>query len=308
LWEVLEIFWPRYHLSRNFIACPKSTKSGAGERVTKVQGRNLTIIPFSLGTDSGDEEEKVGRVKKAKMSIEEKLRKEKRAKIMEDIRKPIILTPGSKRGRNIQEEWEQLQPCGGAESTPGQATPARRGQKMSQTPIRSFLVSETAEERKNKMKRVQKPGATAARATDRSSSVASPNLKRAIKKTEKIKRVPEVTRGIKMSAGKVTLISKMFETASKAPNMTHKQPEQHNHNTVCVMPEFRLETSISAVCSAPSYPEMSSQSGMTAQPIGKQISGHVTPDVAQEPIRDEKQTGPDHVGDDSHLCLGNKPE
>ena len=179
---------------------------------------------------------------------------------------------------------------------------------MSQTPIRSFLVSETAEERKNKMKRAQKPGATAAKVTDRSSSVASPNLKRAIKRTEKIKRVPEVTRGMKMSAGKVNIISKMFETASKAPNMINKQTEQHNHNTVCVMPEFRLETGISAVCSAPSYPEMSSQSGRTAQPIGEQISGHVTPDVAPEPIRDEKQTGPDHVGDDSHLCLGNKPE
>ena len=179
---------------------------------------------------------------------------------------------------------------------------------MTQTPIRSFLVSETAEERKNKMKEVQKPGATAARATERSSSVASPNLKRARKKTEKIKRVPEATRGIKLSAGKVTLISKMFEAAPKATNMTYKQPEQHNHNTLYVMPEFRLETSKTSVSSTPPYPEMSFQSGKKDKPIGKQISGHVTPDVAQEPIRDEKQTGPDHVGDDSHLCLGNKPE
>ena len=55
---------------------------------------------------------------------------------------------------------------------------------MMQTPIRPFLVSETAEERKKKMKEVKKPRATAARAPDMSSSVASPSLRRARKKTE----------------------------------------------------------------------------------------------------------------------------
>ena len=179
---------------------------------------------------------------------------------------------------------------------------------MSPTPIQSFLVSQTAEERKSQMRSVQKPRTTATGATEMSSSAASPKLKRATKKTHKIKRVPEVTRGLRMSEGKVTLISKLFETSSKAANMTHKQPEQHNHNTVYVLPALGPNTGISAVCSTPPYPEMSSQSGRTAQPIGEQISGHVTPDVAPEPIRDEKQTGPDHVGDDSHLCLGNKPE
>ena len=37
-----------------------NTKSGAGERINKVQYRNLAIIPFNLGKDSRDEEEKLG--------------------------------------------------------------------------------------------------------------------------------------------------------------------------------------------------------------------------------------------------------
>ena len=199
------------------------------------------------------------------MMIDENLRIEKRAKILEDIRKPILLTPGSKRSRNVQEEWEQPQPYGGASPSPGQAIPAGRGMKMSQTPM-------------------QKPRTTATGATEMSSSAASPKLKRATKKTHKIKRVPEVTRGLRMSEGKVTLISKLFEASSKAANMVHKQPEQHNHNTVCILPALGPNTGISAVCSAPTYPEMSSQSGKTSQPIGRQIPGQVTPELVQQPI------------------------
>ena len=61
---------------------------------------------------------------------------------------------------------------------------------MTQTPIQPFLVSETVEERKSKMKSIQKPRAKAAGATDRSSSTASPKLKRDNKKPHKLKRVP----------------------------------------------------------------------------------------------------------------------
>ena len=167
---------------------------------------------------------------------------------------------------------------------------------MSQTPIQSFLVSQTAEERKSQMRSVQKPRTTATGATEMSSSAASPKLKRATKKTHKIKRVPEVTRGLRMSEGKVTLISKLFETSSKAANMAHKQPEQHNHNTVYVLHALGPNTGISAVCSTQTYPEMSSQSGKTSQPIGRQIPGHVTPEMVQQPIRDEKQPRPYSCG------------
>ena len=69
---------------------------------------------FNLGSFSKIEDDKLGKVKKAKMTIEDRVRKEKRDKMMEDTRKPIILTPGSKRGRHDEEEWEQPQPGTGA--------------------------------------------------------------------------------------------------------------------------------------------------------------------------------------------------
>ena len=137
---------------------------------------------------------------------------------------------------------------------------------MSQTPIQSFLVTQTPEERKNILKKIQKPRAAATKATEMSSSAASPKLKRAARKTNKIQRVPEVTRGLKMSAGKVTLLSKLFETAAKADKMTYKQPGYYNNNTVSTEPALGPNTGITAMCGTPHCPEMSFQSGNTLQP------------------------------------------
>ena len=79
------------------------------------------------------------------MTIEERMRKEKRDKILEDIRKPIILTPGSKRGRKAEEEWDQTQPSAGTPS-PSLAGGSGRHKRTTQTPIQSFLVTQTPEE------------------------------------------------------------------------------------------------------------------------------------------------------------------
>ena len=52
------------------------------------------------------------KVKMARMKIEEKIRKEKRAKLIDQIRKPLLNTPGtpgSKRARNAEEVWEESQ-------------------------------------------------------------------------------------------------------------------------------------------------------------------------------------------------------
>ena len=199
----------------------------------------------------------------------------------------------------------------GATSAPRRAiTIPRPGRmiKMSQTPIQSFLVNQTPEDRKKILMKIQKPRAPANKATEISSSAASPKLKRAAWKTIKIQRVPEVTRGLEMSAGKVTLLSKLFETATKADKMTHKQPGYHKNNTVSTGPALRPNTGITAMSSTPPYPEMSFQSGKTPEPIGTQIPGHVTPKLVRQPIRDEKQARPDHVGKDSHLSLGDIPQ
>ena len=87
----------------------------------------------------------IGRVRQVRMNIEEKIRKEKRDKMVEEIRKPLLTTPGGKRGRREDEDRE------GKERHDGD-TPATRPMspmiKMTQTPIQSFLVAQTLEERK----------------------------------------------------------------------------------------------------------------------------------------------------------------
>ena len=76
---------------------PTPTKPGRAQ-TPKMNLQKTAKINFYLGRFNLEEEAKLGKVKKAKMTIEERMRKEKRDKIMEDIRKPIILTPGSKIG------------------------------------------------------------------------------------------------------------------------------------------------------------------------------------------------------------------
>ena len=64
--------------------------------------------------------------------------------MLEELSKPIILTPGSKRGR--REEGEGEQPSAEA-GTPASCQAGGLQQKMKQTPIQSFLVSQTLEAR-----------------------------------------------------------------------------------------------------------------------------------------------------------------
>ena len=68
-----------------------------------------------------------GRVVEAKMKIEERLRKERRANQMERIRKPLLSTPGTpgaKRSRNAPEIWEGETPLEPGLSTGMEHDPA----------------------------------------------------------------------------------------------------------------------------------------------------------------------------------------
>ena len=85
----------------------------------------------------------------AKMDRE---RKEKRDSKLEMARRPLLCTPNSKRRREDTKDWEAIS---------GGGSPARRmltpGRRMSlQTPINSFLVTKTIEERRMELKKVPK--------------------------------------------------------------------------------------------------------------------------------------------------------
>ena len=150
------------------------------------------------------------------MNIEEKIMKEKRDRILEDIRKPILLTPGSKRGRHEEGEWEQAVPDAG---TPPACQAGGSRLKMKQTPIQSFFVSQTLEAHQiylNTKPRITKTPAPANIYKDMSASSASPNLRKAVRKRTKVQKIQENVRRQPMSAGKVSLITQYFEWSTRA--------------------------------------------------------------------------------------------
>ena len=71
---------------------------------------------FGMTGRKNNEEEEAGCVKKAKRKLEEQIRKEKREKQLEGIRKPILTTPNAKRERKEEGKW--LKGQGAAKGTP----------------------------------------------------------------------------------------------------------------------------------------------------------------------------------------------
>ena len=131
---------------------PRMTPRRSEKMTPKRNEQKPGKINFNLGRQTAEDEEDdpIGKVIKAKMQIEERIRKEKRDRMLEELRKPIILTPGSKRGRREEGEWEQPSADAGT-STSCQA--GALNPKMKQKPIQSrdvlpVLNASPANERK----------------------------------------------------------------------------------------------------------------------------------------------------------------
>ena len=108
---------------------------------------------------------------------------------------------------------------------------------MTQTPINSFLVTQTPEERKIILEKKTKK-----LFMDMSSSSASPKLKRAAGRAIKIRKTQEVTRKLPMSAGKVSLLSKYFETEEQSTSMMKNQPGSNNNSCMDLDQNLKQET------------------------------------------------------------------
>ena len=149
---------------------------------------------------------------------------------------------------------------------------------MTQTPINSFLVTQTPEERKIILEKKTKK-----LFTDMSSSSASPKLKRAAGRAIKIRKTQEVTRKLPMSAGKVSLLSKYFETEEQSTSMMKKQPGSNNNSRLYGL--YGPEARNTAVSSTSHSPEMSLQSENSKQPMRRLHLGQVTPELLRQPMR-----------------------
>ena len=102
---------------------------------------------FTIGRETNKEDMYSGRVLQAKMTIEERLRKEKREKMLEGLRKRMILTPMKKRDRSDDGEWMESQEDD--KDLPPRTTESRSQEdatsptKMTQTPLTSYMVHQT---------------------------------------------------------------------------------------------------------------------------------------------------------------------
>ena len=273
---------------------PRMTPRRSRKVTPMKKEQRLGKIDFNFGRIEDDDQR--GKVRKAKMQIEEKIRKEKRDKMLEKVRKPIILTPGSKRGRRDEGEWEQP---GADAGTPGSSQAGGTIQRMKQTPIQSFLVSQTLAAVPDKDDTVM------------SASSASPSLRKTATKRTGVRKIQEEAKKEQKNTGKVNIIARYFEQDQKTNQKPNNDPgtlNKDNNNMMYTRHAQGQLTSTSAVSSTSPGPEMSSQSGNPTQPMRGKHSGHVTKNDIQQPIEDERaiQHGLEDGG--SHLRGGEGSE
>ena len=266
-------------------------------RTVKKTSKTSSILhppSFTIGNlSSGEEDDKIGKVKQARMTIEEKLRKEKRDKMVEEVRKPILMTPGSKRGRQEDAEWNSPKETE-RESTPGLLGRSGR-RKMTQTPMNNFLVHQTPAERViiHEKKDIRR------KSMDMSSSSASPTLKKRAGRAGRPRRVQEVTGTLPMSAGKVMLLSKYFEDDQDDKMMKMKPGSANNNGMYASKPKpAALKVPMG---STSLYPEMSLQSDNCSKPIGRETDDHVTAKWLHRPMGSDAVTQHGTEGGGSHI-------
>jgi hypothetical protein len=93
-----------------------------------------------------------------------------------------------------------------------------------------------------------------------------------------------VTRKLQMSASKVSLLSKYFETEEQSTSMMKKQPGSNNNSRLYGL-RPKPEARNTAVSSTSHSPEMSLQSENSKQPMRRLHLGQVTPELLRQPMR-----------------------
>ena len=178
----------------------------------------------------------------------------------------MIATPNSKRVRNREDEWDGLQDVQEGASSP--RTPVRAGRKL-QTPMHSFLVYQTPEQRR---KQLQKP------VHSQPDMSASPLLK----------RKPKSQTGAKIrKLGRPTILQQQSGTVAKIIQYfrdPHMKQEEGNCDrrqmlaqpTPCPTENTGTGTS----------PEMALPVSGGTQPMAQEPRDHVTQKQEQPPMRD----------------------
>ena len=272
----------------------KTIRKTPATKMTPKMKRTLNFLAdtptpkkFTIGAIADKLGNRRGEVKEAKRKLEEKIRKERRESQLELVRKPLLVTPNNKRSRAEDGVWDTDTMGPGVSETPPRRT---------QTPMNSFLVPQTIEERRQALAR--RPTSMVTIMKEMS---ASPVLKK-IKKRRQLdtKKTMESDKNTKQKTVAVSTISKYFESGQMTGGMSiigQGTGNKYNNNGVY------LATANQTLprSSSQADPEMAVQSVAAGRPIvteGCELSGHMT---TEEPMGREKPNFDQNMRDSSHL-------
>ena len=263
---------------------------------------------FTIGRAIGEEGGTVGKVRALKMDIEKRIRQGRRWSVVEDVRKRIVTPIKPKRTRDDDGEWEaptrsaelQHQPvtlAGQEDTPPGSHTQLEEGRGKAQTPIISFLVLQTLEERTLLLRKPAKPTGSELGNKEMSSlpalSAGSPTLRRRNSRRTGAMDVRKSMEVKKTVPKKTNTISNFLQKTEEPDRSKITSGHAYNNNQPCVRPGHTIGTNYDQ--------EMAADPKESPRPITVQKTDHVIRKNDPEPMNSLIENDHVKLENGSHL-------
>ena len=290
---------------------PAKTPS-RNQKVTEMEEEG--VRKFTIGRPMANETVTLGKVQRMKMGLEQKIRQSKRWEAVEDTRKRILTPAKAKRTRGEEGEWSstptvipaQHSALDQPEVQTGRPPQPQAIQRRIQTPISSFLVPQTLEEREAALQISVKPrnnrkNIPKIKKAERSSSPdASPSLRKRVEQKTGAGTVKKGDEQILRKSRKMTTIFAIIQKQEDRSNTIISGPKQDNNNRPCARPGTQPVTSLGQERDI--HPEES------CFPTTAQASHHVTSRPGLGPMGEKIESREDFEGKSSHFEKETLPE
>ena len=206
--------------------------------------RRLTMTPerawsnqikkrlFTIGRDTNKEDVYVGKVIQAKMTIEERMKKEMRDKKLEEVRRRVIQTPKNKRDRREDGLWDEATTeLGKTPDSSHRSQEGSRSNRKLQTPLTSFLIHQTPAQRRAAIQKRSSSNFQKEADSRMSSSPGSPALRRSKGMRTGARKGAEDKGKEVQKTGKVSSIRNFFEFQAKTSPTRSEEQAGYNNNT-----------------------------------------------------------------------------
>ena len=269
---------------------------------------------FTIGHARDDGVDSVSKVQEMKMNIEKRIRQGKRWSVVEDTRKRIITPAKAKRIRGDDGEWSTPSQSTVMEQQPamiaGKSTKSVSKAKMEnpvkkiQTPINSFLVLQTLEDRALQLRKPTSStftGAGLSNSKEMSAlSPASPVLRRSLSRKTGTKDVRKGTKDEQKTPRKVNTIVTFLQKRGEDDKKHFNSGQASNNNQLYARTEPVISTRYGH--------EMAANVEESHGPIATQADDHVINKTAQGPISSQIENEHDDPAKSSHFGGGIGPE